>query len=72
MDKKEFFGSRIYDRKDDSVKSEELDAKIHGICFSAHWCPVPVEAYHKIQENGGSFEILFVSWGKTGTERCLS
>ena len=72
MDKKEFFGRRVYDREDDSVKSETLDADIYGIYFSAHWCPpckafTPklVEFYNEVKKAGGRFEIIFVSADRT-------
>lgn len=72
LDKKAVFGRKVYDRENESTKSEELNAKIYGIYFSAHWCPpcrqfspVLVDAYNEIQEDGGRFEILFVSSDQT-------
>lgn len=71
-DKGACFGSQVYDRREDSVNVEKLDAKIYGIYFSAHWCPpckqftpVLVDTYNQIKKNGGAFEIIFVSWDKS-------
>ena len=68
MDKKEFFGRRVYDREDDSIKSETLSADIYGIYFSAHGCPpckaftpVLVDFYNQVKKGGGNFEVIFVS-----------
>ena len=76
LDKEKLFGRRVYNQKKSSVKTEELDAKVYGIYFSAHWCPpcrqftpLLVDAYNKINETGGSFKIIFVSWDHTEAEQ---
>ncbi|MAS91734.1 MAG: hypothetical protein CMO55_00945 [Verrucomicrobiales bacterium] len=56
------------------VEIEELEGKIVGLYFSAHWCgpcrlftPVLAEFYetHKEQD----FEIIFISFDKSNTEK---
>ncbi|KAH9319316.1 hypothetical protein KI387_021085 [Taxus chinensis] len=51
----------------DKVKVEDLEGKIVGVYFSAHWCPpcraftpALAETYTKLLEKGG-FEVIFVS-----------
>merc|ERR1711871_180814 len=53
------------------VPASELDGKVVGLYFSAHWCPpckafTPVfgEMYKKLQAAGKPFEVVFVSSDK--------
>eukprot|EP01018_Ginkgo_biloba_P027559 Gb_30886 [translate_table: standard] len=52
----------------DKVKLEELEGKIVGLYFSAHWCPpcrafTPklIEVYNDLKARGEAFEIVFMS-----------
>lgn len=56
------------------VETEELEGKIVGLYFSAHWCgpcrlftPVLAEFYETNKEQ--DFEIIFISFDKSNTEK---
>lgn len=64
----DLFGEKLKNAKKKSVSTDELDGKIIGVYFSAHWCgpcrrftPELVKFYNELQEDEKPFEIVFVS-----------
>jgi len=64
----ECLGTEFLSKDGSVVTLESLKGKYLGLYFSAHWCPpckrfTPelVKTYHKLQEAGKAFEIIFVS-----------
>lgn len=52
--------------------SSDLNGKVVGIYFSAHWCPpcrqftpLLVQTYNKLRAEGKEFEVVFVSSDKS-------
>jgi len=67
---KELIGAvEAFERKDGSkVTQADLEGKVIGLYFSAHWCPpcrgfTPklAEAYNALKDAGKPFELIFVS-----------
>jgi len=53
---------------DGSISTSELDGKVIGLYFSAHWCPpckaftpTLISSYNAAKEAGSNFEVVFVS-----------
>ena len=72
LSKKNMFGDRLYDRQGNSVRSDELNADIYALYFSAEWCapcrvvtPKLVKFYNEVKESGGQLEVLLVSSDNT-------
>ena len=64
----ELFGKQLRNNRKKKVSVDELNGKIIGIYFSAHWCPpcrgfTPklVEFHNEMTQQGKPFEIVFVS-----------
>jgi len=61
-------GSTLIKKGGESISVSELDGKVVGFYFSAHWCPpcrgfTPqlAQTYNKFIQSGKNFEIVFVS-----------
>jgi nucleoredoxin len=65
---KELLGTSFQNKEGKEVSISELDGKVLGLYFSAHWCPpcrgfTPklIEVYEALKAEGKDFEMIFCS-----------
>lgn len=63
-----YFSNCVKENNGNIINSLQLDGKIIGLYFSAHWCspcrhftPILSEIYKSLQLQGKNFEIIFIS-----------